>query len=121
MASLACKQVSVSQEIARAFMQIMISPPQSTHRRRTRVGHEATAVVDVGVDGIRTRTSLETPSTVVDASWRGAHDWRGPEARQETVRPSPHMLSMCSEERDFEYPGGLWRPRIRFFSLLACH
>ena len=31
------------------------------------------------------------------------------------------MLSMCSEERDFECPGGLWRPGIRFFSLLACH
>ena len=26
------------------------------------------------------------------------------------------MLSMCSEERDFEW----WRPGIRFFSLLAC-
>ena len=34
---------------------------------------------------------------------------------------SRHMLSMCSEERDFECPGGLWRPRIRFFLLLACH
>ena len=34
---------------------------------------------------------------------------------------SRHMLSMCSEERDFECPGGLWRPGIRFFSLLACH
>ena len=31
------------------------------------------------------------------------------------------MLSMCSEERDFECPGGLWRPGIRFFSLLVCH
>ena len=31
------------------------------------------------------------------------------------------MLSMCSEERDFECPGGLWRPDIRVFSLLACH
>ena len=36
-------------------------------------------------------------------------------------RSSRHMLSMCSEERDFERPGGLWRPGIRFFSLLACH
>ena len=31
------------------------------------------------------------------------------------------MLCMCSEERDFECPGGLWRPGIRFFSLLVCH
>ena len=31
------------------------------------------------------------------------------------------MLYMCSEERDFECPGGLWRPGIRFFSLLVCH
>ena len=31
------------------------------------------------------------------------------------------MLYMCSEERDFECPGGLWRPRIRFFSLPAYH
>ena len=31
------------------------------------------------------------------------------------------MLYMSSEERDFECPGGLWRPGIRFFSLLACH
>ena len=36
-------------------------------------------------------------------------------------RSSRHMFSMCSEERDFECPGGLWRPGIRFFSLLACH
>ena len=35
---------------------------------------------------------------------------------------SRHMLSMCSEERDFECPaGGLWRPGIRVFLLLACH
>ena len=34
---------------------------------------------------------------------------------------SRHMLSMCSEERDFECPGDLWRPGIRVFSLLACH
>ena len=32
-----------------------------------------------------------------------------------------HALRMCSEERDFECPGGLWRPGIRLFSLLACH
>ena len=31
------------------------------------------------------------------------------------------MLYMSSEERNFECPGGLWRPGIRFFSLLACH
>ena len=36
-------------------------------------------------------------------------------------RSSRHMLSMCCEERNFECPGGLWRPGIRFFSLLACH
>ena len=36
-------------------------------------------------------------------------------------RSSRPMLSMCSEERDFECPGGLWRPGIRFFSLLVCH
>ena len=40
------------------------------------------------------------------------------ELSQRSSRP---MLSMCSEERDFECPGGLWRPWIRFFSLLACH
>ena len=34
---------------------------------------------------------------------------------------SQPMLCMCSEERDFECPGGLWRPGIRFFSLLVCH
>ena len=34
---------------------------------------------------------------------------------------SRHMLCMCSEERDFECPGGLWRLGIRFFSLLVCH
>ena len=36
-------------------------------------------------------------------------------------RSSRHMLSMCCKERDSECPGGLWRPGIRFFSLLACH
>ena len=36
-------------------------------------------------------------------------------------RSSRPMLSMGSEERDFECLGGLWRPGIRFFSLLACH
>ena len=34
---------------------------------------------------------------------------------------STAQTPMCSEELDFEGPGGLWRPRIRFFSLLACH
>ena len=32
-----------------------------------------------------------------------------------------HMYGMCTSERSFECPGGLWRPRIRFFSLLAYH
>ena len=36
-------------------------------------------------------------------------------------RSSWPMLYMCSEERDFECPGGLWRPGIRFFSLVVCH
>ena len=43
------------------------------------------------------------------------------ETRELFQRSSRPMLSMCSEERDFECPGGLWRPEIRFFSLLACH
>ena len=36
-------------------------------------------------------------------------------------RSSRPMLSMCSEERNFECPGGLWRPGIGFFALLASH
>ena len=34
---------------------------------------------------------------------------------------SQRVFSMCSEERNVECPGGLWRPGIRIFSLLACH
>ena len=41
--------------------------------------------------------------------------------RAHPARSSRPMLCMCSEERDFECPGGLWRPGIRFFSLLVCH
>ena len=35
-----------------------------------------------------------------------------------------HIVRACRVvliERSFECPGGLWRPGIRFFSLLACH
>ena len=34
---------------------------------------------------------------------------------------SRHMLSMYSEEREFECLAGLWRAGIRFLLLLACH
>ena len=34
-------------------------------------------------------------------------------------RSSGHMYCMCSEERNFECPGGLWRPAIGSLALLA--
>ena len=34
-------------------------------------------------------------------------------------RSSRHMYCMCSEERNVECPGGLWRPGIGFLALLA--
>ena len=34
---------------------------------------------------------------------------------------SGHMYCMCSEERNVECPGGLWRPGIGFLALLASH
>ena len=45
------------------------------------------------------------------------------ELSQRSSRP---MLCMCSEERDFECPGGLWCVELEardpvFRSLLACH
>ena len=70
---------------------------------------------------------------LVDASTRPGHglnvgsaeDAQGKQEKRRLIelsqRSSRPMLSMCSEERDFECPGGLWRPGIRFFSLLACH
>ena len=34
-------------------------------------------------------------------------------------RSSGHMYCMCSEERNVECPGGLWRPGIGSLALLA--
>ena len=36
-------------------------------------------------------------------------------------RSSGHMYCMCSEERNVEFPGGLWRPGIGALTLLASH
>ena len=76
---------------------------------------------------------LRAAAVLLDAStWHGyglqvgtAEDAQGTQQKRRMTEllqcSSRPMLSMCSEERDFECPGGLWRPGIRFFSLLVCH
>ena len=52
-----------------------------------------------------------------------AEDEQGTQQKRRLIElfqcSSRPMLSMCSEERDFECPGGLWRPGIGSLALLA--